>query len=361
MRMDYQCEAVVLELKRLVIPMKKNVTLFMMAVCLVLLMCSKTFAQGVFSPSQSTIALSGTIDVPVNAAVGTVLWTSATVVSDMRHGAFGGAAAVEITTLNQLSSNTYYPTNIPGVGLLWQIKLLAPAYSSGWNRALGTGQILGPIANITSTTATYQQAVYVQLVKTGNISGNKTLQFSTDNLLRMRYNCLSCTPWNIAISGQVNVHVGPSCSVKVPDQTVPLRQASVATFKGQGSTSEPSPFSIDLACSGGAPGSKVDAYVTLTDSTTLSNRSNVLTLSGVEKAAGIGVQIKYKDAIVSYGPDSNQIPNTNQWLAGTVYQAEGETLFRIPLTASYVQTAATAAGIIAGAANAKVIFNVTYN
>jgi type 1 fimbria pilin len=360
--MDCQCEAGVLKLKGSVIPMKKNVTFFVMALCLALLMCGKTFAQGVFSPSQSTITLSGTIDVPVNAAVGTVLWTSPTVYSDMRGGnTVYKESAVEMTTLNKLSANTYYPTNIPGVGLLWQIKLLAPAYSSGWTRALGTGQILAPNADVRDGSIAYQQAVYVQLVKTGNISGNKTLQFPSENLLRFRYNCLSCTHWNIAISGQMNVHVGPSCSVKLPDQTVPLRQVSVATFKGQGSTSDPTPFSIDLACSGGAPGSKVDAYVTLTDSTTPSNRSNVLTLSGADKAAGIGVQIKYKDAIVSYGPDSNEIPNTNQWLAGTVNQAEGETLFRIPLTARYVQTAATAAGIIAGAANAKVIFNVTYN
>ncbi len=360
--MDCWCEAGVLKLKGSVIPMKKNVTFFVMALCLALLMCGKTFAQGVFSPSQSTITLSGAINVPVNAAVGTVLWTSPTIETNMKGGTNTvSGATVEMTTLNKTSLNTYYPTNIPGVGLLWQIKLLAPAYPSGWYRTMGTGQIDGPATNITIGSIWYKQEVYIQLVKTGNISSNAALQFPTDTLLQFRYNCGGCINWDISIAGKANVIVGPSCSVKIPDQSVYLRQVPAQTFKGPGSTSEPVPFSIDLACSGGAPGSRTNAYVTLTDSTTVSNRSNVLTLSGVEKAAGIGVQIKYKDAIVSYGPDSNQIPNTNQWSAGTIYQAEGETLFRIPLTASYVQTAATAAGIIAGPANAKATFNVTYN
>lgn len=360
--MDSKRAAGTLELKRSDISMKRIVVFFVMAACLGLLMCSKTFAQGVFSPGASTITLSGAINVPANAAVGTVLWTSPTVETDMRAGSSTRPdSAVEMTTVNKTNAGTYYPTNIPGVGLLWQIKLLAPAYPSGWYRAMGTGQITGPAANISNGGVWYKQAVYIQLVKTGNIPSNSTLQLPTDTLLQFRYNCGGCTNWDISIAGKANVIIGPSCSVKIPDQSVYLRQVPAQTFKGPGSTSEAVPFSIDLACSGGAPGSRTNAYVTLTDSTTISNRSNVLSLSGSQKAAGIGVQIKYKDAIVSYGPDSNQIPNTNQWSAGTINQAEGETLFRIPLTASYVQTAATAAGIVAGPANAKATFNVTYN
>ncbi|RQO33651.1 hypothetical protein DBR37_14115 [Herminiimonas sp. KBW02] len=281
----------------------------------------------------------------------------------MTKGNFGTAGSqIEVSTLNNVPQGSYYPSNIPGIGLIWRVKLVAVNFAAGLNVNLGTGVYNSPATGITNATTVYRQEVYVEVVRSIGRVGNGTLILPTENLLRFRYNCgASCGHWNIGINGSLQIEAIPTCAVQVANQSVFLKQVLVKTFTGQGSTSPAHPFSIDLACSGGGVGSIVNAYVTFTDSTNPNNQSKVLSLSGTQKASGVGVQIKHGDTILGYGPDSSQIPNTNQWFAGTISYAEGGRLLRIPLTASYVQTAATAAGIRAGPADAKATFNVTYN
>lgn len=206
--------------------------------------------------------------------------------------------------------------------------------------------------------ASSRQDVWIELVKTGNVSAG-TLTGSGMNV-EMRFQCPGCTAGYVNLSGRTRVVVGPSCSVAASAISVPIGAVPILRFTGLQSTSIPQHFDITLECKGGAPASVLHPHVTLTDANDTSNRSTVLTLSqatsgGKPVATGIGIQILKDGTALAYGPDSNVPGNTNQWSAGTIVQ--GVAQFKIPLTAKYVQTAAA---VTTGQANGRATFTLNY-
>ncbi|MDW9250284.1 fimbrial family protein [Burkholderia cepacia] len=94
--------------------------------------------------------------------------------------------------------------------------------------------------------------------------------------------------------------------------------------------------------------------MTLTDQTNNLNQSNQLSLTKDSTAAGLKVQILKDGKPLSYGPDSNETGNVNQWKAGNI--PEGQSTFSIPLTARYIQTGT----VKGGTANAVATFTMNY-
>lgn len=90
------------------------------------------------------------------------------------------------------------------------------------------------------------------------------------------------------------------------------------------------PFSLGLNCSAGTL-----VNLTLTDATTPSNTSNVLTLGSGATASGVGTQIPNGMTPIVYGADSSAAGNNNQWFAGT---ANGGPM-TLPLNVRYIRTA----------------------
>ncbi|MDR0240950.1 MAG: type 1 fimbrial protein [Burkholderia sp.] len=150
----------------------------------------------------------------------------------------------------------------------------------------------------------------------------------------------------------------PTCSVSTKKISVSMTPSgSIATrdFGGIGGTSPERDFGITLNCSGGDEGTSTNAYVTLTDQTDSSNRSNTLSLTTNSTAKGVKVQVLKDGKPLSYGPDSSAPGTVNQWKAGNIKR--GVSTFEIPLKARYIQTGST---IKSGTANAVATFTMSY-
>ena len=144
----------------------------------------------------------------------------------------------------------------------------------------------------------------------------------------------------------------PTCTVSTPGVNMALGTIATHDFQGPGSTAGSVTESIALDCAAGT-GSKTDVLITLTDQSQPANRSDVLSLSNTSTAQGVALQLLHGTTLVRYGPDSSAIGNPNQWLAGST----GNGVFRIPLTARYVQTDTR---IIPGKANGVATFTLSY-
>jgi len=96
-------------------------------------------------------------------------------------------------------------------------------------------------------------------------------------------------------------------------------------------------------------------FLTLTDAVSPGNRSsNLSLLPGSATASGVSVQILRGDGTpVSYGPDSAETGNPNQWQVGEF----GNVMVTIPFKARYIQTATS---VRPGSANAAATFTMSY-
>ena len=134
---------------------------------------------------------------------------------------------------------------------------------------------------------------------------------------------------------------------------MPLGTVPVKAFAGVGSHAGSVTRNITLSCAGGTGGTR-DVFITVTDHTSRSNRSDVLSLTASSLARGVALQlVRSGNILVRYGADSSSVGNPNQWLVGTT----GNATVQIPLTARYIQTQPT---ITPGSANGVATFTMSY-
>lgn len=145
----------------------------------------------------------------------------------------------------------------------------------------------------------------------------------------------------------------PTCALQ-PISTVPLGTHAITKFTQVGTTTQPQDFEVQLACSGGDPGTSTTAHVTLTDNSDTSNTSDVLSLYS-SHVTGIGVQILRNGRALRFGPQGAVIGSPHVWEAGTI--TPGNATFRIPLQARYLQTGPVTGG---GQANAQALLTINY-
>ncbi len=142
-----------------------------------------------------------------------------------------------------------------------------------------------------------------------------------------------------------------SCKLLTPSSVnVPLQDVYASQFPSSGDEVVAGSTMLRLQCDAG-----VTVWATLTDATTPSNRSDILTLTGTSTATGVGLRIyKNTDSTpLKFGPDSPVKGNENQWQlsSGT------ETLPSATLNVRYVNTGE---GINPGTVNGISTFTFSY-
>lgn len=245
-----------------------------------------------------------------------------------------------------------YATSIPGVGLRFSTNNGGTYYPSQFNYS---GYLNAAGTDVTLTGSTPKYSIKIDLVKTGAITAGGTL---TGPFAQWRENTaggplLAEFQWP---AGGINiVPMFPTCSVTTTSIAVALGQVKVTAFSGVGSTSPATNFAINLSCSVDGSNPFTNVYVTLTDAVNPGNTSNILSLVASSTAKGVGVQVLRNTTVLSYGPDSAKVGNTNQWKAGSL--TVGTTTFTIPLSARFTQTLAT---ITPGSVWARATFTMSY-
>lgn len=312
---------------------------------LMLAFCLPATGWAACTGTPKSFSVYGQPKVPVfkpDVANGTVLWSSPMFNATVNTGVIsctGGFGTVTMTGTGSYNS-TYktFSTNVPGIGL----RISDP---SGSYYPLNTS--VWSTSNSLSTNATF----YIDVIKTGTVTSGGAI---TGNIVQYAAQGGSYPILYVYLGTPIVINPTiPTCAVTTPSIVVPLGNIARNSFTGVGSTSRAQSLNIGLNCTGGATGVMATVYTTLTDQTTPSNVSDTLSLTAASTAKGVGIQVLNGTNVVSYGADSKTIGNKNQWAAGQT----GNGTFNIPLTARYVQTAAT---INAGTANGIATFTIGY-
>src|SRR5262249_7349928 len=122
-----------------------------------------------------------------------------------------------------------------------------------------------------------------------------------------------------------------------------------------GKTGGDTRFPIGLSCASGA-----NVYITLSDVTTPTNSSSLLTLAPGSTAQGIKLRILNGSGPIEFGPDSAAAGTTHQWFLGA-----SSSISSVPLTVQYYRDDTNPAGtaqstLSAGSVHAQATFTMSY-
>nr|WKF58636.1 F17c-G fimbrial adhesin [Paraburkholderia busanensis] len=303
-----------------------------------------------------TVNLPSTINVPANAAVGTIVATATVPVpgatAGVKYAKCSGSGSLYWAIRNgPVVANRAGTTSVAGIGYTSSISGGGFAGTVSMDTAMNATSVPGGFA-----TPQFQSQLYVtvNLVKTGATSsgplsinpsgtgfpGVAGIFYAGDN---------AGVVFRAVVAPNVSTMTTSACSVTTSSPTVTLPPVSSSAFQGIGSTAGVQSLQISLNC----PTPNVRVFMTLTDNSATTNTSDMLSLKPGSTAEGVKLQILNADTPVSFGPDSAAAGNTNQWLVGT---STGGAM-NVPLSARYVQSAAK---IKPGSVNAIATFTMSY-
>lgn len=320
---------------------------------LLLLAHAPAMAQSVnFSPSTLPFSPAGPYSVPRDAAVGSQVASAVSAATASRIT----CALIETATVNgtEISAGSgIYQTSVSGIGVSFYVvngssqTLITSTnggYTSGTISAPGSGSLPGIQAN---------------MVVTGQVvSGYSLTSLPT---VTVTFTPMGSCSWStgiattLATSANNSAVVPITCTVTTPGVTVNLPTVSLTALSSVGATAGATPFPIGLSCASGA-----NVYITLSDATTPTNTSTLLTLASNSTAQGIKLQILNTTGPVAFGPDSAVAGTTHQWFLGASGSVNG-----VALTVQYYRDDTNPAGtapatLSAGSVHAQATFTMSY-
>jgi len=139
------------------------------------------------------------------------------------------------------------------------------------------------------------------------------------------------------------------CTVGTKSANVELGNIDIHTLPAVGSTSPSGSFNVGLTCD-----ANVAVHAVMTDQTTPSNTSSVVTLTGDSTASGVGVQFFYNGTgPLMMGPDSSAAGTANQFFIQSTSSAQ---TLSLPFQANYIRTGE----LVPGTANALASITFSY-
>ncbi|HEY4340615.1 MAG TPA: fimbrial protein [Steroidobacteraceae bacterium] len=329
-------------------------SLLTLGVCGLLLMAgAPAVAQTVnFSPAALSFSPAGPYSIPRDAAVGSQVARA----QAMATASGISCALIQTATVNgtEISAGSgVYQTSVSGVGVSFYIVNGASqtlitstggGYTSGTIGAPGNGSLPGVLANLVVTgpvvsgfSLTSLPSVTVTFTPTGSCSWSTGIA-----------NTLATSAGNSAV-------VPITCTVTTPTVSVNLPVVSLSTLGTVGKTAGDMSFPIGLNCASGA-----NVYITLSDATTPTNTTSLLTLDSNSTAQGIKLRILNSAGPVNFGPDSAAAGTTHQWFLGA-----SSTINGIPLTVQYYRddtnpSGTAPAALTAGSVHAQATFTMSY-
>jgi type 1 fimbria pilin len=318
-----------------------------------LLTTAAALAQTVnYSPATLAFSPAGPYSVPRDAAVGSqVARAMATATASGISCALIQTAAVNGTEIS--AGSGIYQTSVSGIGVSFYIvnggsqtliTSTGGGYTSGTIGAPGNGMLPGVLAN---------------LVVTGSVVSGYSL--SSLPSVTVTFTPTGSCGWSTGISNTLatsasNSAVVPiTCVVTTPTVSVNLPVVALSTLGTIGKTAGDTSFPIGLSCAGGA-----NVYITLSDATTPTNTTSLLTLAANSTAQGIKLRILNSAGPVNFGPDSAAAGTTHQWFLGNSSSING-----VPLTVQYYRddtnpSGTGAAVLSAGSVHAQATFTMSY-
>ncbi|WP_418305590.1 fimbrial protein [Pantoea vagans] len=242
---------------------------------------------------------------------------------------------------------TIFETGIPGVGYILGLK----DFNGSEYTPLQTGITQSyPATGTNGYASNLGWSAKVTFVKTGTAlkSGTYTTPAITAAILTA-YNNETKTAQVIINPTTITV-VASGCTVNTKSANVDLGTLDIRTLSTVGSTSPSGAFNVTLTCD-----QNIAVNAVMTDQTTPSNTSSVVTLTGDSTASGVGVQFFYNGmGPLSMGPDSSADGTLNQFFIQTTSSANQ--VLSLPFQAQYIRTGE----LVPGTANALASITFSY-
>jgi type 1 fimbria pilin len=310
-------------------------------------------AQSVsFSPATLSFSPAGPYSVPRDSAVGSQVASSQATATANRIS----CALIETATVNgtEISAGSgIYQTSVSGIGVSFYvvngssqtlITSVNGGYTSGTISAPGNGPLPG---------------IQASMVVTGQVVSGYSL--SSLPSVTVTFTPTGSCSWSSGIATTLatsasNAAVVPiTCTVTTPSVSVNLPTVSLGALSAVGTTAGDTSFPIGLSCASGA-----NVYITLSDATTPTNTSTLLTLAANSTAQGIKLRILNASGPVAFGPDSAAAGTTHQWFIGPSSSVNG-----VPLTVQYYRDDTNPSGSApatpsAGSVRAQATFTMSY-
>ncbi|NWF09491.1 type 1 fimbrial protein [Pseudomonas salomonii] len=328
--------------------------------CAVIMLTASAQAGVACDPGSPTVLSVPRINVPANPVVGQVLGSPDGYPIEAAHGlrcTYTTDVIIKYWSYINISRDIrwtgqylghsslampVYQTGVQGVGFAF----MAQDRDGGPMRIVTTGNTLlrGPIH---PGLATWGVRGRVFFVVTGPIQGGTVTPrtFSGLNL----YTNPTYHAFNFG-SIEIGEPSRPTCSVSTSTVAIALGAVESRAFKGIHSVAGNGSGTITLQCPVGSPQQHV--RVTLVDQTQPANRSDRLSLTASSTAKGVALQVLFGGRVITYGPAAGA-RTADQPLG----RAGANGTFELPLTAHYIQTAAT---IEPGTANGLATFTLVY-
>jgi len=242
---------------------------------------------------------------------------------------------------------TIFETGIPGVGYILGLKDFNGSEYTPLQKGITQSY---PAPGTSGVAQNLGWSAKVTFVKTGTALKSGTYTTPTINAaILTAYNNETKTA-KVIINPITITVVARGCTVNTKSANVDLGTLDIRTLSTVGSTSPSGTFNVTLTCD-----QNIAVNAVMTDQTTPSNSSSVVTLTGDSSASGVGVQFFYNGiGPLSMGPDSTADGTLNQFFIQTTSSANQ--VLSLPFQAQYIRTG----DLVPGTANALASITFSY-